>query len=127
MRTGRAGRIIALALTRGIERALSGQSAGIVAWKIDRFSRTTEHGLRDLRRLKDAGARLAFVVEDIDTATVYGAMVYTILLAVSTAFLESVKAGWVEAKTRASSGAPRSDVRRSATCARRTAHWRSTR
>jgi site-specific DNA recombinase len=88
-------------LKRGIERALSGETAGIVAWKIDRFSRTTEGGLTDLRRLEAANARLAFVVEDIDTATVYGRMVYTILLAVSEAFLENIKAGWREAKARA--------------------------
>jgi DNA invertase Pin-like site-specific DNA recombinase len=89
------------ALKRGIERALGGETTGIVAWKIDRFSRTTEGGLKDLRRLQDADARLAFVVEDIDTATVYGKMVYTILLAVSEAFLENVKAGWRGAKARA--------------------------
>jgi DNA invertase Pin-like site-specific DNA recombinase len=85
----------------GIERALAGHTAGLVSWKIDRFSRNSEGGLRDLRRLQAANARLAFVVEDVDTATVYGRMVYTILLAVSEAFLENVKAGWVEAKTRA--------------------------
>jgi site-specific DNA recombinase len=85
----------------GIERALAGDSAGIVSWKIDRFSRNSEGGLRDLRRLQEANARLAFVVEDIDTATVYGRMVYTILLAVSEAFLENVKAGWLDAKSRA--------------------------
>ena len=50
---------------------------------------------------QEAGARLAFVVEDIDTATTYGKMVYTILLSVSEAFLENVKAGWVETKKRA--------------------------
>ena len=89
------------ALTRGIERALNGDTAGIVSWKIDRFSRTTEGGLADLRRLQAADARLAFVVEDIDTGTTYGKMVYTILLAVSEAFLENVKTSWIDAKTRA--------------------------
>jgi site-specific DNA recombinase len=89
------------ALKRAVERAVSGETDGIVSWKIDRFSRTTSGGLRDLERLKEAGARLAFVVEDIDTASAYGKMVYTIILAVSEAFLENIKAGWVETKTRA--------------------------
>lgn len=88
-------------LERAVTRALDGETGGIVSWKIDRFSRQTEGGLRDLRRLQTAGARLAFVVEDIDTETVYGRMIYTILLAVSEAFLESVKASWVTAKERA--------------------------
>jgi DNA invertase Pin-like site-specific DNA recombinase len=89
------------ALKQGIERALAGETAGMVSWKIDRFSRTTEGGLRDLRRLQEAEARLAFVVEDIDTGTTYGKMVYTILLAVSEAFLESIKTSWLDAKSRA--------------------------
>ena len=38
-----------------------------MSWKIDRFSRTWRR-LRDLRRLEEAGARLAFVIEDIDTS-----------------------------------------------------------
>lgn len=88
-------------LETAVARALAGETGGIVSWKIDRFSRQTEGGMRDLRRLQDAGARLAFVVEDIDTETVYGKMIYTILLAVSEAFLENVKAGWVVAKERA--------------------------
>lgn len=88
-------------LESAIRRALDGETGGIVSWKIDRFSRTTELGLRDLRRLEAANARLAFVVEDVDTATIYGRMVYTILLAVSEAFLASIKAGWEIAKGRA--------------------------
>src|SRR4051812_49357339 len=55
-------------LNAAIQRALSGETGGIVSWKIDRFSRFTEHGLRDLRRLEEVGARLAFVVEDVDTS-----------------------------------------------------------
>ena len=47
-----------------------------MSWKIDRFSRYTEGGLRDLRRLEEAGARLAFVVEDIDTSGPMGKFVY---------------------------------------------------
>src|SRR5436309_6170491 len=45
-------------LESGIERSLSGQTGGLVAWKIDRFSRNTEAGIRDLNRLQDKGARL---------------------------------------------------------------------
>jgi DNA invertase Pin-like site-specific DNA recombinase len=88
-------------LERAVKRCLAGETSGIVSANIDRFSRTTELGLRDLRRLEDAGARLAFVHEDIDTGSVYGKMIYTILLAVAEAFLANVKASWQVAKQRA--------------------------
>ena len=68
-------------LERAIERATASETGGIVSWKIDRFSRYTEGGLRDLRRLEEAGARLAFVVEDIDTSGPMGKFVYTVMLA----------------------------------------------
>jgi DNA invertase Pin-like site-specific DNA recombinase len=83
------------------DRALNGESGGIVSWKIDRFSRFTEGGLRDLRLLEDAGARLAFVSEDIDTSGPMGKLVYTMLLAFAEFFLDNIKAGLVEAKNRA--------------------------
>jgi site-specific DNA recombinase len=85
-------------------RALAGESGGIVAMNISRFSRFTEGGLRDLRRLEEAGARLAFTDQEIDTSTPGGRMVYTILLAVHEAALEQIKAGWRVAKQRAISG-----------------------
>ena len=85
----------------GLERATAGETGGIVSWKIDRFSRYTEGGLRDLRRLEEAGARLAFVVEDIDTSGPMGKFVYTVMLAMGEYFLDTIKAGWRVAKTRA--------------------------
>ncbi len=88
-------------LNAAVERAVCGDTDGIVSWKIDRFSRYTEGGLRDLRRLEDAGARLVFVVEDIDTSGPMGRFVYTVMLAMAEYFLGSIKAGWVTAKTRA--------------------------
>jgi len=88
-------------LEDAIERAVAGETAGIVSWKIDRFSRYTEGGLRDLRRLEEAGARLAFVVEDIDTSGPMGKFVYTVMLAMGEYFLDTIKAGWRVAKTRA--------------------------
>jgi site-specific DNA recombinase len=83
------------------DRALAGETGGIVSWKIDRFSRFTEGGLRDLRLLEQAGARLAFVAEDVDTSGPMGKLVYTMLLAFSEFFLDNIKAGWTTAKTRA--------------------------
>lgn len=88
-------------LNQAIERALSGETGGIISWKIDRFSRNTEDGLRELRRLREKGARLVFTTEQIDTDSIYGEMTYTILLAVATAFLQNIKASWVEVKGRA--------------------------
>lgn len=89
------------ALEAAVERAVSGETNGIVSWKIDRFSRYTEGGLRDLRRLQDVNARLAFVVEDIDTSGPMGKFVYTVMLAMSEYFLDNIKTGWRTAKTRA--------------------------
>ena len=88
-------------LRAAIDRAINGETAGIVSWKIDRFSRFTEGGLRDLRRLEDAGARLAFVVEDIDTGGPMGKFVYTVMLAMGEYFLGNIKAGWIVTKSRA--------------------------
>lgn len=88
-------------LELAVERALAGTTGGIVSWKIDRFSRYTEHGLRDLRLLQAEDARLAFVVEDIDTSGHIGKFVYTVMLAMSEYFLDSIKAGWRTAKARA--------------------------
>jgi site-specific DNA recombinase len=88
-------------LEAAVARALDGETGGIVSWKIDRFSRYTEGGLRDLRRLEEADARLAFVVEDIDTSGPMGKFVYTVMLAMSEYFLDNIKAGWKTAKTRA--------------------------
>jgi site-specific DNA recombinase len=88
-------------LEAAVERAVTGETGGIVSWKIDRFSRYTEGGLRDLRRLEEMNARLAFVTEDIDTSGPMGKFVYTVMLAMSEYFLDNIKAGWVTAKTRA--------------------------
>jgi site-specific DNA recombinase len=87
-------------LVAAIERALSGQTAGIVVYNVSRFSRFTEGGLRDLRRLEEAGARLVFVQEQLDTSTVHGKMIFTILLATHEAALEQIKAGWKVSKAR---------------------------
>lgn len=88
-------------LNAAMERVRRGESDGIVAWKIDRFSRMTELGLRDLRELQDRGARLAFVVEDLDLHGPVGRLLYTVLLAQHEFFLSQIKASWGTAKARA--------------------------
>ncbi len=49
-------------LAKAIDRALSGETSGIVCWKIDRFSRNTSQGLDDLERLKAKGGLSVFRV-----------------------------------------------------------------
>jgi site-specific DNA recombinase len=88
-------------LEKAVTRAVNGETTGIVSWKIDRFSRFTEHGLRDLRLLEAAGARLGFVAEDIDTSGPMGKFVYTIMLAMGEYFLDGIKSSWKTSKERA--------------------------
>lgn len=88
-------------LNAAMDRVRRGDTGGIVAWKIDRFSRMTEHGLRDLRELHDLGARLAFVVEDLDLHGPVGRLLYTVLLAQHEFFLDQIKASWRTAKSKA--------------------------
>lgn len=88
-------------LEAAIARVLAGETGGIVSARIDRFSRNTEDGLRSLRELEAVNARLAFVAEDIDTSGVMGQFVYTVMLAMATHFLDTVKAGWAVSKERA--------------------------
>lgn len=88
-------------LDAAVERAVNGESSGIVCARIDRFSRNTAQGLRDLERLRDAGARLVFVSEDVDTGTPIGKLVYTVMLAQAEYFLASIRASWAAATTRA--------------------------
>jgi DNA invertase Pin-like site-specific DNA recombinase len=79
---------------------VAGETDGIAAYAISRFSRFTDGGLRDLRRLHEAGARLVFATEDIDPSTVHGKMIYTILLPTHEADLEQHKARWRATKAR---------------------------
>jgi len=88
-------------LDLAIRRALNGQTGGIVAAKIDRFHRNTENGLRDLRRLQQAGARLAFVQEDIDTGKTMGKFFYRLMLSLAELFLDQSKESWADSRERA--------------------------
>lgn len=88
-------------LEDAIERAMAGETQGIVSWKVDRFSRFTEAALHDLRQLQSVGARLAFVSEDIDAGAAMGKMVYTLMLSQAEFFLENIRAGWDMAVSRA--------------------------
>jgi len=95
-------------LEEAIQRALAGTTDGIAFYNISRFSRFTEQGLADARRLRQAGARLVFVSEGmggeeetIDTRGGNGKLIFTILLAMQEAALDTLKAGWRISKARA--------------------------
>jgi DNA invertase Pin-like site-specific DNA recombinase len=83
------------------DRALQGLTQGFAVYNISRFSRFTEGGLADIRKLRERGARIAFVQERLDTSADYGDMVLTILLAVHAEALRQIKAGWKVVKARA--------------------------
>jgi len=53
-------------LGRLVERVERGESAGIIVWKLSRFSRNLQDCVNVTKRIKDAGGRL--IAEDFDTA-----------------------------------------------------------
>jgi DNA invertase Pin-like site-specific DNA recombinase len=88
-------------LDRAREMIRSGEASGLVAWKVDRFSRNTRQGLDDLELFQSRNARLAFVTERIDTDTPHGKLVYTIMLAMAEAYLDTISTGWEAAQRKA--------------------------
>ena len=69
--------------------------------RVDRFSGNTANGIRDLKRLEDANARLAFVSEEIDTASSMGRHVYRLMLSQAELTLDNITASWATAQERA--------------------------
>ncbi len=51
----------------------------VLVWKFDRFARSSSHLLKALDEFKSLGVEFVSTTEGIDTATVVGKMVFTVL------------------------------------------------
>jgi DNA invertase Pin-like site-specific DNA recombinase len=55
----------------------------VLIWRFDRFGRSTQHLLKSLETFKALGIEFVSLNEQIDTATIHGKMVFTILAAIA--------------------------------------------
>jgi DNA invertase Pin-like site-specific DNA recombinase len=90
------------AFDRLLRHAKSGMFDVLVVWRLDRLGRSTEHLLRTVRELEEAGVTLVSVRDSIDTSTASG-RAFLGMLAVFAQFerdvlVERTKAGMARAK-----------------------------
>jgi DNA invertase Pin-like site-specific DNA recombinase len=84
----------------------------VLVWKFDRFARSSSHLLKALDTFKSLGIEFVSTTEGIDTASVVGKMVFTVLGAVAemerSLTVERIRAGMRNAKAKGSKiGRPR--------------------
>lgn len=76
----------------------------VIVWKFDRFARSSTHLLNSLERFRSIGIEFVSLTEGIDTSTVVGKMVFTVLGAVAemerSVTVERIKAGLRHAKAK---------------------------
>jgi len=76
----------------------------VVVWKFDRFARSVSHLLRALETFKALGIEFVSLLEQIDTSTPMGKMVFTILGSVAemerSMIVERVRAGMRNARAK---------------------------
>jgi DNA invertase Pin-like site-specific DNA recombinase len=76
----------------------------VLVWKFDRFARSTSHLLKALDEFKSLGIEFVSTTEGIDTASVVGKMVFTVLGAVAemerSLTVERIRAGMRNAKAK---------------------------
>lgn len=76
----------------------------VVVWKFDRFARSAQHLLKALEIFKSLGVEFVSITEGIDTQSVIGKMVFTVLGAVAemerSLTVERIRAGMRNAKAK---------------------------
>jgi DNA invertase Pin-like site-specific DNA recombinase len=91
--------------------AAAGKFESIVVWKFDRFARSAQHLLKALETFQAHGISFASVTESVDTSTVVGKMVFTVLGAVAemerSVTVERIKAGMRNAKAKGHKPGPK--------------------
>jgi len=86
-------------LNRLVEKVERGESAGLVVWKVSRFSRNMLDGIETMARITRAGGRL--LASDFDSAAPMGKALLGLLLGLAEEELDARREGWVQAKERA--------------------------
>ena len=77
-----------------IVRAEHGMSAGVVAYRIDRFGRDHVENILAVRRLKEVGARLVGVEDGVDSAASHSKLLINVLSMQAEDHLDRIKANW---------------------------------
>lgn len=88
-------------LKQAIARIESGESAGIVVAKLDRFGRSTIDIARNLERIEKAGGVLLTAAEGIDTSNPFGRFLVSIMGALAQLELERITETWQTSRERA--------------------------
>jgi DNA invertase Pin-like site-specific DNA recombinase len=85
-------------LGRLVERVESGESGGIIVWKLSRFSRSLLGAVDATARIVAAGGRL--IADDFDSAQPMGKVLLGLLAGLAEEELDARRAGWAEARSR---------------------------
>ena len=88
-------------LGRLLRRVESGESHGIIAYKLSRFGRGALETLQAVERIKKAGGRLVTVEDGVDSAKPGGRLLLTVLAGLAEEELEQRRAGWATARRQA--------------------------
>jgi site-specific DNA recombinase len=86
-------------LGRLVRKVEEGESAGLLVWKLSRFSRSLLDGVTVADRIQRAGGRL--IAEDFDSAAPMGKAMLGLLLGWAEEELDARRAGWRTAQRRA--------------------------
>jgi site-specific DNA recombinase len=88
-------------LGRLLKRVETGESQGIIAFKLSRFGRGALETLQAVERIKTAGGRLVTVEDGVDSAKPGGRLLLTVLAGLAEEELEQRRAGWSTARRQA--------------------------
>jgi len=84
-----------------LKRVESGESAGIVAFKLSRFGRGALETLQAVERIRKAGGRLVTIEDGVDSAKPGGRLLLTVLAGLAEEELEQRRSGWAAARRQA--------------------------
>ena len=88
-------------LDEAVARIESGDSAGIIVAKLDRFSRTLVGGLQTLERINDLGGAVIVADGEFDTSTATGELVLHMMLSLAQFELRRIRENWQAGKSHA--------------------------
>jgi DNA invertase Pin-like site-specific DNA recombinase len=90
-----------------LKRVESGESEGIVAFKLSRFGRGALETLQAVERIRNVGGRLVTVEDGVDSAKPSGRLLLTVLAGLAEEELEQRRSGWAAARRQALERGPR--------------------